>query len=115
MSAQSPGEPRVVAHAIPIIEVYQVTDDELTRIEGAATTVENASAFMFAGIAATISIGAALAQGTFPVSAEIWMKAALGVSIVVSVWAGFRWYYHESALSKVLSQIRSRRTEPGTE
>ena len=55
MSTPSPNEPKFVSHNIPRIEVYQVTDDELSRMEEAATNVGNEFAIMLAAISITIS------------------------------------------------------------
>ena len=115
MSPQSPEEPQVVSYNIPRIEVYQVTDDELVRIEEAAAKVGNEFALMLTAISITTSLLIALSQGEFQRDFEVWMKAAAVVSGIVSVYAGTRWLLHRSAVSKVLAQIRSRRTEPSAE
>ena len=113
MSEQSPREPKIVSYNIPSIETYQITGDELERLEEATSAVENTFAFMLAGISVSITILIALVQGEFPIKIEILMKSGLGVSMVVSLWAGVSWKRHGSALSRVLSKIRSRRDEPG--
>ena len=115
MSTQSPREPQIVSYNIPRIEVYQVTDDELTRIEEAAAKVGNEFALMLTSISITVSLVIALTQGAFQTDVEVWMKAAVVVSGIVSIYAGVSWFRHRSAVSNVLSKIRSRRTEPGTE
>ena len=70
MSTPSPNEPKIVSHNIPIIEVYQVTDDELSRMEEAATNVGNEFAIMLAAISITITLLISLMQGKFEPDVE---------------------------------------------
>ena len=114
MSTPLPGEPKIVSYNIPRIEVYQVADDELNRIEEAATNVGNEFATMLASISIMFSLLIALTQGTFETEVDILIKAAVAVSALVSLYMGIKWGRHRSSVSRILSHIRSRRTEPDT-
>ena len=114
MSTPSPSTPKVVSHNIPRIEIYQVTDDELSRIEEVATKVGNEFAFMLTGISITVTLLIALTQGEFQKDIEVIMNASVGVSGLTSIYMGIKWFRSESSVSKILSLIRSRRTEPDT-
>ena len=105
---------KIVSHNIPIIEVYQVTDDELSRMEEAATNVGNEFAIMLAAISITISFLISLMQGKFEPDVEIFFKVAVVISALAAIIMGIQWYRHRSSVSKIFSKIRSRRTEPDT-
>ena len=114
MSTPSSDEPKIVSYNIPRIEVYQVTDDELRRMEEAASNVGNEFATMLATVSVTVSLVTALTQGEFETDIEIAFKTAIGISTLISVCMGVKWYRHRSLVSKLMSNIRSRRTEPDT-
>lgn len=114
MSTPSSNEPKIVSYNIPQIEVYQVTDDELRRMEEAASNVGYEFATMLATISITVSLVIALTQGEFETDVEIAFKIAIGVSGLISIFMGVMWWRHRSSLSKLVSNIRSRRTEPDT-
>ena len=114
MSTPSPNEPKFVSHNIPRIEVYQVTDDELSRMEEAATNVGNEFAIMLAAISITITLLISLMQGNFEPDVEIFFIAAVVISTSAAIIMGIQWYRHRSSVSKIISKIRSRRTEPDT-
>ena len=114
MSTPSPNEPKIVSHNIPIIEVYQVTDDELSRMEEAATNVGNEFAIMLVAISITITLLISLMQGKFEPDVEIFFIVAVVISTLTAIIMGIQWYRHRSSVSKIISQIRSRRTEPNT-
>ena len=114
MSTSSSDEPKIVAYNIPRIEVYQVTDDELRRMEEGASNAGTEFATMLAGVSITISLIIALTQGEFESDIEIFFKSAIGVAALTSGYMGVKWYRHRSSVSKLMSDIRSRRTEPDT-
>lgn len=114
MSTPSSSSPKIVSHNIPQIEIYQVSDDELSRIEEVATKVGNEFAFMLTGVSISVTLLIALTQGEFQKDVEIIMKASLGISVLISIYMGIKWFRSESSVSKILSRIRSRRTEPDT-
>ena len=114
MPTTSSNEPKVVSYNIPTIEVYQVTDDELRRIEEGTSNVGNEFATMLTAISITVSLGIALIQGQFEADTEIVFQAAVVVTGVTSVYMDIRWFRHRSTVSRLVSDIRSRRTEPDT-
>jgi len=63
--SQSPEEPEIVTHRIPRIEVYQVTDDELTRIEDGYGQVSQDLTFAVTSLSFCIAFAIALMTGSF--------------------------------------------------
>ena len=83
-------------------------------MEEGASNVGNEFATMLAAISITVSLAVALTQGEFETDIEIAFKAAIGVTALASVYMGIKWYRRQSLVSKLVSNIRSRRTEPDT-
>ncbi len=114
MSASSSKGPKVLIYPPPTIEVYQVTDDELRRIEEATSNVDYRFSTMLAMVSAILSIVIALTQGEFGAMAEIAFKAAIGVLGIVAIVMGWKWWRGRSLTSRLMSGIRARRIEPDT-
>ncbi len=102
----------IVTYRIPRIEVYQVTDDELCRIEEGCSRVSQdfnfATNFLSFGIAFFI----ALLTATFSESLRTIFIIILVVCGVVFLYTGARWWRQRKKAPSVIAKIRSRKTEP---
>lgn len=104
--------PDFVTHIIPRIEVYQITDDELKRIEEGFNHTNQDFTFMLTSFSLAVALVIALLTGTFESTTELTFKAGIGVCIVTSMYTGWRWYSHRQTATTVISNIRSRRVDP---
>lgn len=106
--------PDIVTHTIPRIEVYQVTDDELKRIEEGSSQVAQDFAFMLAGFSLCIAFLIALVTGTFNATTGLTFRAAALVCGVSAIYTGWKWLRHRKTAPNVINSIRSRRVDPET-
>ena len=105
-------DPEVVTHRIPKIEVYQVTDDELQRIEDGCAHISQDLTFAVASISAFISfLVAALTTTLTPTKQTIFISIEIGFG-VVGIYTGWRWWHTRRVTPETIRKIRSRRTEP---
>lgn len=84
-----PDEPQVITHRIPRIEVYQVTDDELRRIEDGFGQVGQDLTFAVAALSFCIAFVIVLAtvslsEGLFIIFLSLVVISALWPCILVS-------------------------------
>ena len=106
--------PDIVTHTIPLIEVYQVTDDELKRIEEGSGQVAQDFAFMLACSSLCIAFLIALGTGTFNPNIGLTFRVAAGVSGLSAIYTGCRWFRNRKTAPNVINSIRSRRVDPET-
>lgn len=115
MVQQRHDRPDIITHTIPRIEVFQVTDDELKRIEEGANQIAQDFTFMLTCSSICISFLIALGTGTFDSTMGLTLRAAVGVSGICAVYTGFRWFRNRKTALSVINNIRSRRVDPETE
>jgi hypothetical protein len=106
--------PEIVTHRIPRIEVYQVTDDELRRIEDDWNQIAQDLSFALACCSFCVGIVVGLLTGEFGSTTGTVLIAAAIIFGLVAVYTGVRWWRHRNAASNVIAQIRSRRIDPET-
>jgi len=107
--------PAIVTHRIPRIEVYQVTDDELRRIEDGSNQVAQDLAFALACSSFCIAFIIALTTGTFNSSAGVTLTIAALIFGLAAIYTGTRWWRHRSSAPNVIASIRRRRVDPETQ
>jgi hypothetical protein len=102
----------IITYTIPRIEVYQVTDDELCRIEEGYGQVGQdlnfATSFLSFGAAFLL----ALLTATFSERLRtifILVVIICGIGFLVT---GVRWLRQRKKVPDVIAKIRSRKTEP---
>ena len=105
-------EPAIVTHNIPRIEVYQVTGDELDRVEDACSKVGHDFSFMLTAISVGVTSFVALIAGTFSPRGELSIRAIIGICFVVAIYTGSRWYRSRTNGLDVVRNIRSRKVDP---
>ena len=114
MTDQNQNLPEIVTHRIPRIEVYQVTDDELRRIEEASNQVSQDLSFALACGPSCGGIVVSLLTGEFGDTAGTILTAAAIILGLAAAYTGVCWWRHRGAASNVIRQIRSRRIDPET-
>jgi hypothetical protein len=102
----------IITYRIPSIEVYQVTDDELCRVEESCRHVSQDFAFASNLLSFAIAFFIALLEGTFSDRVQTILTSAVAVCLLGSVYTGQRWWSQRKAAPQVIAKIRSRKTEP---
>ena len=108
-------DPEVVTYRIPRIEVYQVTDDEIRRIEEGCAHVGQDLTFAVASLSICVSFLVALFSATLTQASQTAFVIIIVISAVVCVYTGFRWWRERRATPDTIAKIRSRRAEPQPE
>ena len=112
MTEETKGEPQIVSYNIPRIEVYQVTEDELKRIEEGSSQVSQDFTFMLTSFSICVSFVIALLTGHFESRAELTLKSCIGVFGLSSLYTGWRWFRNRKVAPNVIGNIRIRKVEP---
>ena len=106
--------PNVVTHRIPQIEIYQVTDDELARIEEGYSTVGQDYTFFLTSLSVGITSFISLAAGNYDSDMALLVKVISGICVVVSAYTGFKWFRQKGIGPNVIRNVRNRRIDPET-
>ena len=104
--------PDIVTHRIPRIDVFQVTDDELTRIEEMCTKVSHNFSFMLTSMSIGITCLLSLFAATYTEAVESWVRTVTLVCFLVAFYTGSRWYKFRKNVPTVLDTIRNRKIDP---
>jgi hypothetical protein len=110
--SQPPEGPQIVTYRIPRIEVYQVADDELRRIEEGYGRVGQDLTFAVTSLSFCIAFAIALATASFSDRLFIIFLVLVIVFGLVALYTGIRWWGARRAAPAVMATIRSRRVEP---
>ncbi len=105
-------EPQVITYRIPRIEVYQVTEDELGRIEEGFGQVGQDYTFAVASLSCCIAFAIALATASLPAQLFIIFLSLVVISALVALYTGVRWWRVRKTAPAVIATIRSRKVEP---
>jgi len=102
----------IVTYRIPRIEVYQITDDEMCRIEEGCGHVSQdfgfATFFLSFGVAFFIAlVSAQFSDKLRPVFIVVVVICGVG-----ALYTGIRWWMQKGKVPEVIAKIRSRKTEP---
>lgn len=108
----TPEDPKVITYRIPRIEVYQVSDDELRRIEDGFGQVGQDLTFAVASLSVCISfvitiLSADLSERLF----NIFLSLII-ISVLVTLYLGNRWLRVKNVAPSVIATIRSRKVDP---
>jgi len=112
MDGQQKKEPDIVTYRIPRIEVYQVTDDELGRIEEGCSQVGQDLTFAVAFLSFAIAFFITLLTGTLSDLKRGIFIVTVVVCAVVSLYTGMRWMRARKRAPNVIANIRSRKDNP---
>lgn len=112
LMSQPPDEVQIITHRIPRIEVYQVTDDELQRIEDGYGQVGQDLTFAVTSLSFSVAFAIALATGRFSDKVFALFLILMIIFAVVALYTGFRWFRVRRAAPNVIATIRARKTEP---
>lgn len=112
MNQEQRKHPELVTYSIPRIEVYQVTEDELDRIEESTSQVGQDFTFMVTGLSITVSLVIALISGTFEENPKTFLQSLTLIAILVFIYTGSRWFRYRKKMPDVVKRIRSRKVDP---
>ena len=112
MQHQDGGVPDIVTYRIPRIEVYQVTDDELSRLEQESKQVAHDLTFALASGSVVVTLVVALLTGTFNGNVGATLAIAALVFAIVATYTGVRWLRGRGKASNVITSIRRRKIDP---
>lgn len=112
--SQPPAEPQIVTYSIPRIriEVYQLTDDELSRIEEGYGQVGQDLTFAVTSLSFCIAFIIALITASFSERLFIIFLSLVVVFALVALYTGIRWWRARKAAPTVIATVRSRKVEP---
>lgn len=105
-------DPEVVTYRIPRIEVYQVTDDELRRIEDGFGQVGQDLTFAVASLSVCIAFAITLVTATLSEKLFAIFLSLVVIAALVALYTGARWWRTKRAAPTVIATIRSRKVEP---
>ena len=114
MTDPSKNDPEIVTYRIPRIEVYQVTDDELKRIEEGCSQVGQDLTFSIASLSFAISFLIVLFTVTLSDVRWITFFAIIIICVFTCLYTGSRWWRARGMAPKVIASIRSRKDNPET-
>jgi hypothetical protein len=102
----------IVTYRIPRIEVYQVTDDELCRIEEGYGHVSQDFTFAISFLSFGIAFLIALLTATFSENLRTVFIVAVIICGIGFLYTGCRYWGQRKKIPNVIAKIRSRKTEP---
>lgn len=105
-------QPEIVVHNIPRIEVFQVADHELDRIEEYGKNLANEFAAMLSFGSICVTLLVSIAAGQFSGLATGLFFSGAGVSAVATLYLLVRWRRNRKRVADVIGSIRDRRTDP---
>ena len=103
---------QVITYRIPIIETYEVTDDELERIKESCSSVSQDLTFAVSSLSICITLLASLLSGVFSQTVQTLFLVVVVVSAVVGVYTGFKWHRAKTVTDSTIAKIRSRKVDP---
>lgn len=104
--------PEIVTYRIPRIEVYQLTDDELSRIEEGCGQVAQDLTFATTLFSFGVAFLIALLTASFSERLRVVFIALVIVCGLGFLYSTYRWWRKRKAVPDVIAKIRSRKTEP---
>lgn len=107
-----PKDTEIVTYKIPRIEVYQITDDEMCRIEEGCGRVGQDFAFATSFLSFGIAFFIALETATFSEVLRIVFIIVVILCGIGTLYTGARWWIQKGQVPSVIAKIRSRKTEP---
>jgi hypothetical protein len=105
-------DPEIVTYRIPRIEVYQVTDDEICRIEETCGHVSQDLTFATSFLSFGTAFLLALLKATFSATTRTIFIIVVLICGIGVLFFGSRWWWRRKKVPDVITKIRSRKTEP---
>ncbi len=102
----------IVTYKIPRIEVYQVTDDELCRIEEGCGQASQDFTFATSFVSFGIAFLLALLTATFSESVRTLFIVVVIICGLGFLYTGSRYWQQRKKVPDVIAKIRSRKAEP---
>lgn len=107
--------PEIVVHGIPRIEVFQVSDHELDRIEEYGKHLADEYAFMLSAGSICVTLLVAVGTAKFGPVGKAVVMLSIATTAIATLVLGIRWFRNRSNVSDVIDQIRARRVDPQSE
>ena len=101
-------------YKLPPIEIYEVTDEQLERIEESCQTVGQDFAFALSSLSIFLSFAVALTSANPSGFARTSYLIVAGISAVVCLYTGSRWLRTRQRTPTTIEKIRSRKVDPQT-
>ncbi len=105
-------EPEVVTYRIPRIEVYQVTDDELKRVEDGLGHVGQDLIFAVASLSFCIAFAITLVTVTLSERLFAIFLSLVVIASLIALYTGIRLWRARGETPNGIAAIRSRKAEP---
>jgi hypothetical protein len=102
----------IITYKIPRIEVYQITDDEICRIEEGCGHVSQDFGFATSFLSFGIAFFIALETATFSETLHSVFLIIVVMCGIGFLYTGARWLMQKGKVPEVIAKIRSRKTEP---
>jgi len=102
----------IVTYKIPRIEVYQLTDDEICRIEEVCGQVNQDFSFATTFLSFGIAFLLALLTATFSERLHTIFIIVVVICGIGFLYTGIPWWGQRKKVPDVVAKIRSRKTEP---
>ncbi len=112
MNGEQRKDPEIVTYRIPRIEVYQVTDDELKRMEEGCSQVSQDLTFAVAFISFSIAFLITLFTAKLSELQQLIFTLISVVCGIVSFYTGLKWLRTRKTMPNVIANIRSRKDTP---
>jgi len=112
MDVRKKQDPEIVTYRIPRIEVYQVTDDELKRIEEGSGHIDQDLTFAVAFLSFAIAFVITLATATLSDLLRSIFIVVIIICTIVFLYTGTRWWRTRKTASNITAGIRSRKDNP---
>jgi uncharacterized membrane protein YraQ (UPF0718 family) len=100
-------------HRLEDVEIYEVTGDELDRIEQEAATIGTDLQFALVLLPVALSLTAALFLTTIPsIRVYVTFLVIMIIAYVFGAWFFIRWSRERGTFTRLLGKIRQRRVGP---
>ena len=110
-SKESEG-PEIVTYKIPRIEMYQVADYQLKRLEEGYAQVGQDLTFATASLSSGLAFLIALVTATFSEWIRVLLWAIVIICGLVFLYTGARWWRARKEVPDVIAEIRRLKTDP---
>lgn len=99
-------------YKIPPLEIYEVTNDQLDRIEESCQSLSQDLTFAIASLSIFASFAIALASADPSGTVRFVFIVVAVVSLAMSVYTGCRWFRRKKTSPGIIAKIRSRKLDP---
>lgn len=99
-------------YKIPTIEIYEVTEDQLDLIDESCRSLSQDLSFAIASLSICASFVTALLSASPSATAQSVYVIVVAVSLLCSLYTGWRWLRLRRTSRSIIQKIRSRKMDP---